>query len=327
MTSRDRFAATMRFGAPDRVPLLEEGLRDEVLDAWHRQGLALDADLRVMFGTDRREEIPVDWEPRPKLGHGLLTPRGLEELARALDPEDPTRLPYDWAKRAAAWKTREHLLSLFIHDGLFLSMGIGNWESFDQVMDILAVDPGFASELMRIKGEFLAGYAARILRDVTPDFAILSEPICGNWGPLVSPAMYERIALRNYRPLLDALRRGGVETIVFMTYANARILIPPVLDCGFDCLWACETEPEAMDYLGIRKRFGRRLRLIGGIDLDCLLAGEDEIRREIETKVPVLLAGGGYIPLADGRVRANVPFSRYAFYRRMLARVAGPGTG
>jgi hypothetical protein len=31
MNSRDRFCETMRYGAPDRVPYFEEGIRDDVL--------------------------------------------------------------------------------------------------------------------------------------------------------------------------------------------------------------------------------------------------------------------------------------------------------
>lgn len=39
------------------------------------------------------------------------------------------------------------------------------------------------------------------------------------------------------------------------------------------------------------------------------------------TKVPPLLAQGGYGPLADGQVRANVPFERYVYYWRLLEEV------
>jgi uroporphyrinogen decarboxylase len=73
-----------------------------------------------------------------------------------------------------------------------------------------------------------------------------------------------------------------------------------------------------MDYRGIREEFGRGLRLIGGIDLDALRQGREAIRREIEEKVPPLLADGGFIPLADGRMRAEIPFENYVYYRRLL---------
>jgi len=316
----------MRFGRPDRVPFLEEGYRDDVIDRWRGQGLPPGVGIAEIFGLDRREDIPVDWAPRPATRHRPLTSRWLEELARGLDPEAAERLPYDWAKRCAAWRTRSHILGLSVHDGLLLSMGVGDWAGFDEAMDILAVDPVFARELMLIKGDFLARYAARVLRDVVPDYAVLSEPIGGNNGPVVSPRLYRDVALASYRPLVEALRRGGVETIIFMTYANSRVLLRDVLDAGFNTLWACEVDPEAMDYASLRREYGSSLRLIGGVDLDCLLEGEEAIRHEIETKVPVLLAQGGYCPLADGRVRVNVPFSRYISYREELARVAGAGT-
>jgi len=61
--------------------------------------------------------------------------------------------------------------------------------------------------------------------------------------------------------------------------------------------------------------------LIGGIDLDVLRAGKEAIQREVEEKVPPLLAQGGYIPLADGRVRADIPFENYIYYRGLLEKV------
>ena len=53
---------------------------------------------------------------------------------------------------------------------------------------------------------------------------------------------------------------------------------------------------------------------------DALRLGREAIRREIEEKVPALLADGGFIPLADGRMRAEIPFEDYAYYRRLLAK-------
>jgi hypothetical protein len=117
------------------------------------------------------------------------------------------------------------------------------------------------------------------------------------------------------------LRRYGVETIILRTYANARVLVPSILKWGINCLWACEVDVEAMDYADLRREFGRDLRLIGGIDLDALRRGKEAIQREIEEKVPPLLAGGGYVPLADGRIREDVPFENYVYYRQLLEKV------
>ncbi len=79
-----------------------------------------------------------------------------------------------------------------------------------------------------------------------------------------------------------------------------------------------------MDYRSIRQEFGRDLRLIGGIDLDALRFGRDAIRRELLEKVPPLLESGGYIPLADGRVRSDVPYADYVYYRELLEQLTLP---
>jgi hypothetical protein len=320
-TARRRFAETMRYGRPDRVPYFEEGLRDDVLAQWREQGLDDEASLRARFQTDRREQVPVDLEPRPPVKSWPRSRRGLKALRGRLDPDDPGRLPEDWPQRVEAWRTREHVLQLPVHRGLFLSMGVHDWPRFLEVIYLLHDEPSLVREIMEMYGEFGARLAERVLRDVEVDFATFSEPIGGNDRPLLSPEAYERLVLPGYVPILDALRRGGVRTVLFITYANARALLPGILAAGFDGLWACEAETDAMDYRALRRRFGPALRLIGGIDLDALLAGKAAIRREVETKVPPLLAQGGYVPLADGRVRANVPLENYVYYRRLLERV------
>ena len=76
-----------------------------------------------------------------------------------------------------------------------------------------------------------------------------------------------------------------------------------------------------MDYRNIRREFGRDLRLIGGIDLDALRYDKETIRHELEDKVPQLISDGGYIPLADGRVRKDIIYENYSYYRRLLEKI------
>jgi hypothetical protein len=321
MSTRERFRETMDYGKPDRVPYFEEGIRNDVLRAWRNQGLAKDADLAKMFSFDFREAIEVDLEPRPKLFSRLDKITDLKKFRRRLDPHDKRRLPGRWPRRVQAWKSRDHVLMLYVHRGFFLTMGVYNWQSFTDAMMLLMDRPDVVRQRMQIQGEFAARLTERVLEDVEIDAAVFSEPIGGSDRPLISPAMYEEFVLKNYNPIIEVLQKHHVGTICLQTYANARILIPGILKWGFNCLWACEVNVEAMDYLSLRKEFGRDLRLIGGIDLDALHKDKAAIRREIEEKVPPLIEDGGFIPLADGRVRADVPFENYVYYRRLLEKV------
>ena len=60
MNSRQRFLETMRFGKPDRVPYFEEGIRKEVLQAWRKQGLAVQADLSLEGDRERLAQAALD---------------------------------------------------------------------------------------------------------------------------------------------------------------------------------------------------------------------------------------------------------------------------
>jgi hypothetical protein len=324
MNDRQRLLQTLRFGTPDRLPLLEEGIRDEVLERWQTEGLAPDTPLAALFPSDRRERIPVDLEPRPPQPP-VRAQEDLEPLSRALDPLDPARLPEDWDARVREWNARDYTLELPIHRGFFLTMGVNDWTGLAQTLFLLKDRPALVRSVMEIHGRFLLAMTERILRDVTPDVAIFSEPIGGNDRPLLSPRDYRRFALETYQPILTRLQERGVPILLFQTYANARPLLPAVAEAGFNALWAIEVPPEAMDYRAIRREFGRSLSLIGGIDLDALRRGPEVIRREMEERALPLLESGGYIPLADGRVRPDIPFAGYVCYRHLLERLARTG--
>ena len=323
MTSRERFQQTMNYGTPDRVPCFEEGIREEVIDAWRSQGLPKDKTLSQIFAYDMRREIIFDTESRPKPRKLPTSKTELDTFRRNLDPSDPNRLSKNWGKFVETCHAGDHTLMLRVHSGLFLTMGVDTWSRFMEVMNLIIDHPEMARGIMEIQGEFSAQMTERVLRDVNIDAAIFSEPIGGNDKPLISPKMYEAFVLKSYEPILDVLNRHDVKTRVFRTYANARVLIPSIIKWGFNCVWACEAGIPAMDYRDMRREFGKDLCLMGGIDLNVLRLGKAAIKREIEDKVPALLADGGYVPLADGRVREDVPFENYAYYRELLYEVTG----
>ena len=321
MNSRQRFLETMHFGHPERVPYFEEGIRKEVLQAWRKQGLAAQADPAKMFATDEREEIRLDVDPHPWPERWPTTRAELDEYARRLDPDDSTRTPEGWKKKIKSWKSRQHVLMMRLHIGFFEMMGVDGWPRLRELIVLIHDDPGFVREMMRINGAFIASLTERLLQDVQIDAAVFSEPIGDNHGPLISPKMYADLVLTSYLPILDVLRRHSVDIPILRTYANARLLIPVLMEHGIDCLWACEVNADAMDYRALRQEFGTGLRLIGGIDLDVLREGKQAIQREVEQKVPPLLEQGGYIPLADGRVREYIPFENYVYYRELLEKI------
>jgi hypothetical protein len=302
--------------------LFEEGIREDVLEVWHQQGLPAETDLATLFNYDELEEIEPEMDPIPAVTHLSSKKAGIEELRRRLDPHDPRRLPTDWRANVRRWRgPRQATLMLRVHRGFFLSLGVEGWNSFTEAVRLLKDDPDFVQDVMAVQGEFAASLAERVLQEVEVDGVIFHEPIAGNHGPLISPKMYTDFVLKSYEPVLDVADRYNVKTVILRTYANAQALLPAAFNGRINTLWACERNSSSMDYRLLRAEFGPRLRLIGGVDADVLRQDRQAIRKEIDDNVLPLLAQGGFVPLADGRVREGVPFENYVYYRRYLEEI------
>lgn len=324
MTSRERFNLTLAGGSPDRPPLFEEGIRDDVLHRWRGEGLPADVLLQDLFGYDRREDAGIEVYPAGARGRpwpGIRSRHDLRTFANLLESTNPNRLPSGWESRARIWANRDSVLDLLVHVGLFQVLGVRDGATFAPAICLLADDPVLVREALERYAAFVGDLASRVLERTDVDMVTFSEPIGSTHGPLISPGMYRDLVLSTYRPLIQRLRALGVRWFVFRTYANARHLLLDVVDAGFNVLWAMEDESGAMDYRDIRREFGDSLRLIGGIDLDRILQSESAMRHELDECVRPLLAGGGYVPLADGRIRATVPYPAYRRYRDALARL------
>ena len=317
MENRQRFYESLHYGNPDRLPYFEEGIREDVLEAWEEQGHTMGSEAEELLKADEKEEIKIDLVPIPGLQEWSRTFKELESLEKRLGKIKLKNILPEWPRQVKRLRERDHVLMVRAHEGFFLSMGVEDGRTFIRLMYQIIDEPDFVLEFMRVMGVYAARLTEEILREVEVDALIFSEPIGSNTGALISPQTYESLVLPSYEPLLTLAREYEVGTLICRTYANIRALIPSLLKWGIDCLWACEVEQSVMNYPDLRKTFGCELKLIGGIDLDALRRGPEAIRETIEAVAP-LIEEGGYIPLADGRVRADLPYENYLYYRDLL---------
>jgi len=317
MNNRQRFNLTLNKGLPDRVPLFSEGIRNDIIRRWRSQGLG-HRSLAELIVMDSYELIGPELDPIPYPKHWPETSAELKKLAKTFNPTDHRRYPVGWIKKYKALHKRDIVTFLCIHQGFFLSMGVDGWGRFETVIDLLNSNPMLVHAQMNMFSDFSQRIIKNILDSCAVDAVYFSEPISGNDRPLLSPKMYEDFVLRSYLPIIDIVKKNNISIIVFQTYGNIRPLLGSILEAGFTCLWSCETNAPAMDYKNIRKIFGPDLGLIGGIDLNMLRQGKKSIDQELEQKLPELLHQGNYIPLANGRVRADIPFENYLYYRKKL---------
>jgi hypothetical protein len=320
VNSRERFLAIIHGDRPDQPPLFPEGIRAEVLQAWRTQGLPGDVDLEDLFHYDPFEQLDPDVYPNPEITDWSTPGQVLPLLQLRLNPDDPARLPANWSDLVKGWQDRQVPLFMRINPGLFLSLGIEDWRSFAPALLRLVDQPDFVRQMLAIQANFAVRLLEKVLRQVDLDGVIFSEPIASNHGALVSPKMYGAFALQSYGPIFDLLRDFRTSAIIWRSYANPSNLLPEVVKHPFNALWLCETPPGALTPARVRELVGPDITLIGGLDADVLHQDAAAIRDSISALRPFVEAGH-FIPLADGRVREDVPYLNYVCYRQELQKV------
>jgi len=313
----------MRGERVDRPPFLEEGVRDEVLDRWRKQGLPSGKTHVDVFGLTPHENLG------PDLRHGSgffgrVFDLSATEYRKAFDISE-RRFPEDWDQTVRRLENRGHIVSIRASRGFFQALGVGDWPTLEKALIGTVKEPEKIVNRMELYGEFCSRMLEKALEDVDPDFIFLGEPISNNGGPLISPEMFERFMVPVYERIIATARDCGCDNILLSTYGNTSLLFPMLVEAGVSMLWISEaTEVPELDYRQIRSRFGADLGLIGGIPLSILRSKSPEgIRNTLQEIVPPLLQSGRYVPLVGGRVREEIPWSAYQAYREVLAELIG----
>jgi hypothetical protein len=318
MNERERFLHLFRGERIDRPPLLEEGVRDEVIKLWRTQGLPQGKTHLEFFGLTPHENIGPDLTHAEDYSGRILqlSPRGYRRAFRA----SCRRFPNDWRRTAHRLEKRGHIVCIWAYRGFFQALGVDDWPTLKAVLSAAVRDPARIRDRMKMYGEFCASMLEMTLRDIQPEFIYLSEPISDNKGPLISPAMYEEFAGPALTTIIAAAKACRCHHVLISTYGNSAPLFPLMIEAGVNMLWISEAaEVPELDYRRLRHRFGSILGLIGGIPLSLLRTGElERITAQLEEIVVPLLQGGRYIPLAGGRIREDIPWQIYRHYRERL---------
>jgi uroporphyrinogen decarboxylase len=131
--------------------------------------------------------------------------------------------------------------------------------------------------------------------------------------PFMSPGMYREIVFPAHKRLFDFAHGKGLPVVLHCD-GLIESLIPLLIEAGIDCLQPLEVKA-GMDLLRIKKAFGDRIALIGGMDVRALLTNDfDVVRRELEAKVHGVMEGGGYVLQVDHSVPDQVNYEMYRYF-------------
>ena len=245
---------------------------------------------RSPFGHDRR--VPGYGQPTMK---PLLERRTLAGL-RAFPWPDP------------ATADVSHILpeAQGFHDE-FAILG-GEWSPFwHDAIDFLGTqdlyylmydDPEFILILLeRIVDYYIA--VTTILFETAGKFIdifFIGNDFGGQNGPLFTVDQFERFIVPSLRRLADLGHRYGKKVLLHSS-GGIRPLIPAIIRSGIDALHGLQPDCAGMSAAGLKKDYGTRVCLSGGIDAkDLLLNGQPNLVRSTTLDLlRVFSSGGAYV--------------------------------
>jgi uroporphyrinogen decarboxylase len=170
----------------------------------------------------------------------------------------------------------------------------------------VATEPDFVHGLL----DGIADYILRTTDLLFDRFAFDGIALSDDYGTqksmLISPDAWRRFVKPRLARVFTRAKRAD-RTVFLHSCGNIRAVVEDLVELGLDILHPIQ--PEALDVVELKRRFGRELTFCGGLGTQDLLvhAGPSEIRQEVLRLKRELGAGGGYIVEPGITLQADVP--------------------
>lgn len=178
----------------------------------------------------------------------------------------------------------------------------------------MALDPDWIRDMCDVYSRVTVNLLEILFeREVLPDGLWVWEDLGFKNGPFMSPAMYRELIFPAHKRLFDFAHSKKLPVIIhsdgFITS-----LIPCLIEAGIDCLQPLEAKA-GMELLKIKKEFGDKIALIGGMDVRALETNDLKVvEAELQKKLPAAMGGSGYVLQVDHSVTSAVDYKTYRYF-------------
>ena len=152
------------------------------------------------------------------------------------------------------------------------------------------------------------------------DFAHYWEDICFKSGPLLSPELFDGLCRKHYQKRNDLLRKHGTDIISLDCDGVTEKLIPTWLETGVNVLFPIEIGTWGDQFEPARKKYGKEILGVGGMDKTAFRKDRGAVDEEIE-RMKRLFDMGGFIPCPDHRLMPGSKFELVQYYAEEIKRI------
>ena len=191
-----------------------------------------------------------------------------------------------------------------IYESVWMLMG---FEGFSMA---LAENPALVERMFQKIGELHYNMIKTVAAMPHVGAIWYTDDIAYTEGLLVSPAVYRKHLFPWMRKIKAVCRERDLP-LLFHSDGDLWQVMDDLIEIGVNALHPIE--PKAMDIAEVKRRVGRKLCLIGNIDLGYTLTRgtPEEVRAEVRERIRACAPGGGYCVGSSNSVTNYVPVANY----------------
>jgi uroporphyrinogen decarboxylase len=188
---------------------------------------------------------------------------------------------------------------------------LNEWCYYLRSMSAFMLDLVDRPELAEVLLDSVTGLSAHTgaqLAEAGVDIVAFFGDVGGQYNLLISPRLWRKWFRPRWERVFNAVRRANPETkILYHSCGHILPIIPDFIELGLDIL--NPVQPEAMDPVAVKHRFGDRLTLWGGIGLQTTMCRTpDDVKRETRRLVAEWAPGGGAIVTVTNSLPVDIPW-------------------
>lgn len=319
-----------RQGVPDRVPFYElfSNIQTEVLNAIGKGG----EEVEPEFSSREHEE----WRWKQHItyqfymgydyvnigGKNFGFPREMKEKAmtaqgeRAYIKADSHTIAnhedfekYPWPIMSNVDYSPFERVTQFLPDGMKCITGSSGilenvmWLlGFEGISYLLYSDESFVQDMFEAVATRIIEYIGTCASFDVVGAISLGDDMGFKTQSMLSPETYRKYLFPWYRKLVEAVHRSG-KPIILHSCGNLSLIMDDIIDCGWDAKHSFEDTIEPI--WEAKKKYGNRIALLGGFDMDKISRmTEEEVRAHTRFLIEKCSPGGGWA-LGTGNSVAN----------------------
>ncbi len=235
-----------------------------------------------------------------------------EEFIKPLLKPDPARINFE-AYREGKRHAKEHN-RFFVWSGPHVFELMKNVCGHEHMLIGMALDPDWVKDMVITYSKLIVELQEILFAEEGyPDGIWYYEDMGFKAKPFFSPAMYKEIIQPGHKRTFDFAHAHNMPVIVH-SCGMVESLVRGLIEAGMDCLQVIEIK-SGMDLIKLYKEYGDILSFMGGIDVRVLYTNDKElIRKELESKIPIVMGKYGYALHSDHSIPNTVHYETYKYF-------------